>query len=278
MSVGVNEKHREVRDWLGAIFHDSIPQYEISTKTIDILHALMKTNLERDKHIEAQIEDCRLKAKEYYAEGQRLTNILDGVGLQQENLSQSGTMSLRTLSNIAELLQIAEANDSSYLCALSDISQQTLKIEEQRSREHQLFTQLSAKTKSAMLRTQSLNKAVEALREQKEHEAPHVSRKSKQLLFFRKKGGEYRKRIETSMQTLHQSGVDTSVLHQALLIKSKELEELKGSLEPLRARMSSYQSLPPDVPLAKVKLEELRREIETLERQLYQNIDTIHLK
>jgi len=46
----------------------------------------------------------------------RLREILECIGLSQENLSQSGVMAAQTLANVAHLLDVKDTETSRYVC------------------------------------------------------------------------------------------------------------------------------------------------------------------
>lgn len=48
-------------------------------------------------------------------------------------------------------------------------------------------------------------------------------------------------------------------------------------MKPLKDKLEGYHSLPPDISQAKVKVEEAKGQLETLEKQLSVSIDTLHL-
>jgi hypothetical protein len=69
------------------------------------------------------VEDIKRKEIEYNAEGSYMSGILTNLGLSVDSLSQSGTVSVRTLASIASLLQLRDCRAVSYMLALQDHSQ-----------------------------------------------------------------------------------------------------------------------------------------------------------
>ena len=65
--------HFQVSAWLQAVFgSDPVPQYEISSFTVGVLHDLMLKNRLVDRQSALILEDRNQKTEEYAAEGKDL--------------------------------------------------------------------------------------------------------------------------------------------------------------------------------------------------------------
>ncbi|XP_072167164.1 HAUS augmin-like complex subunit 1 [Diadema setosum] len=274
----INDMHREVRGWLQRVFGDlTIPQYEINQRTVTVLYDLMLRSEERDRDRQLLIDDLNQKTEEYHAEASRLSAILQNVGLSPASLSQSGNVSLRTLSNVAQILDLKVASDTNYFLAMTDLSREQIKVEDCRHEENLLNQNLFKKTKSAMIKSDSLKRAMTSLEDQAKEQGPQLEEKTRQAGFYHSKTKEYRNQLEVLEENLTESEVDPSVYHQSLVKLSEHLETLNSKLAPLRAKLESYNDLPPNVSLAKVKIEEAKRELASLEAELSRNIDMMHM-
>lgn len=61
----------QVNSWLSAVFGDqAVPQFEVNTRTVDILYQLAQSSEARCSDTALLIEDLRQKASEYQAEGE----------------------------------------------------------------------------------------------------------------------------------------------------------------------------------------------------------------
>ncbi|XP_041463717.1 HAUS augmin-like complex subunit 1 [Lytechinus variegatus] len=274
----VREKHRDVRCWLEEMFgDDTVPQYEINIKTVSVLHDLMTRCKERDRDKQIVIDDLNEKTVEYNAEEKRLSSILENVCLSPSSLSQSGNVSLRTLSNIAQTLDLQVASASNYYLAMTDLTRELIKLEDKRQEENISNQKLFNKTKIAMIKTESLKKAMVSLEEQAKEEGPKLEDKMRQAGFFQSKSKEYDAQLENLEYKLHETGVEPSLYHQSLVALSQELESLDSRLSPLKAKLDSYQNLPPNESLAKVKVEEAKRQLAAMEAELSRKIDMMHM-
>ncbi|XP_033634493.1 HAUS augmin-like complex subunit 1 [Asterias rubens] len=274
----VSEKHREVRAWLERAFAGApIPQYEINKRTMEILHGLMVKNQERDQEAQIVMEDCQQKTEEYHAEAVRLAGILQSVGLSATSLSQSGNVSLRTLASVAQTLGIKDASTSSYLLATMEMSRVAMETDEARQKEKRLSEQLFTKTKAALIKCNTLKKALQALEDQAEYQGPELEKKGQQAGVLNSKAREYTSQLHQLQAQLDQSSVEPSLYHQSLVKLSEELAALNTELAPLKSKLDSYHNLPPDVSLARVKIEEAKRELGRMEAELSRNIDLMRM-
>ncbi|XP_013389907.1 HAUS augmin-like complex subunit 1 isoform X2 [Lingula anatina] len=274
----LNDKHRQVRVWLEKLYAgDPIPQYEISQRPVEILYELMLKNEQNDRCAQLLIEDDRQKAEEYNLEAVRLAGILQEIGLTTSSLSKSGLVSLRTLTSVAQLLEIKDACDTSFLLGISEISQAQMKISEARNAEQKQTGQLISQTNSALHKTAALKKTIHNLKEQAKYQGPDLEKKAKQAGFLQSKAREYKGHIQKYQTTLSQSGMEPHLYHQALGKKAEELQQLKAKLGPLRLKLDGYHRLPPNISMAKVKIEEVKRDLAVLEAELAKRIDSMHM-
>lgn len=64
----------QVNSWLGAVFGDQpVPQFEVNTRTVDILYQLAQSSEARCSDTALLIEDYKQKASEYQADGEEQT-------------------------------------------------------------------------------------------------------------------------------------------------------------------------------------------------------------
>ncbi|XP_060029800.1 HAUS augmin-like complex subunit 1 isoform X3 [Erinaceus europaeus] len=111
------EKEAQVAAWLKKIFGDHpIPQYEVNSRTTEILHHLSERNRTRDRDMSLVIEDLRQKAGEYEAEAKQLQDFLmESVSLSPANLSSTGSKFLSALVDSAVALETKDTSLASDL-------------------------------------------------------------------------------------------------------------------------------------------------------------------
>lgn len=274
----MNEKYREVEAWLEKIFgNQPVPKYEINSFTLDTLTALMHRNKIQDQSAELVRQDLRIKAEEYGTEADRCSRTLQKLGLSREALSQSGNISLKTLVEASVLLEVQTPSHSNHLLAMSADCEEKMSVANQRRLEQQLCSRLLSKTKAQLKLICCLRKVLENLDEQASLDLPDFEKKGKTTEFLRTKSKEYMQILETLKKELASSGAEPSIYHSTLMKKSEDLTKAKEKLHSLKAKLDSYHALPPDISLARVKIEEVKAELASLEAELAQCIDLMHL-
>lgn len=270
--------HKEVRDWLEKIYcNETIPQYEINERTLEILMKLKQRNEERDGEAQIVIKDYQEKTEEYHAEAERLSAILQIIGLSSTNLSQSGNVSLRALAMAALTLGIKDASITSYFQALTKLATDSLDVEEQRFHDQRTISKLFSRTKEALMKVETLKRSLEQMNEEAKTVGPEMNKKMRQSGFLQNKTKDYSKQMQELKIELEKNGVDPTIYHQNLVKLAEELENIQNKIVPLKSKLDSYRSLPPNISLARVKIEEMRRELATVEAELSKNIDLMHL-
>lgn len=273
----MNEQHQKVRVWLETLFGDEpIPAFEINSKTIQTLSSLVDINTQRDRDTKLLVEDLEQKRNEYASEANRIQTIISSVGLPLGSLSQSGSASIRTLANTALLLDLKDTKMSSYLLGINKLSKELQSSKEERMREKYSSVKLLRKTKAALVKNDSLTKAYETLEEQMSLQEPILKKRAEETGFFKRKSEDYQKRFEELQNYQKQAKFEPSLCHNALEKKYEDVLRLEDELKPMKSKLETYNSLPPDLSLAKVKLEEAKRELAALEEQLTKNIDSLH--
>lgn len=276
MTENMNQRHREVCQWLDAIFGtDAVPSYEINPTTIDCLWKMMKKNEKQDNAINLVIDDLRQKANEYSNEATRIGRMLSGVGLSFNSLSNSGTASLSTLVDMALILRTKDACDTSLMLAISDLYLLISRQAATRKLEEKMSSELQAKKTAILLKNTTLKQRLKLLEDEAAEHDVKMKKGTKQMALLQATGKEERKSIRHLEEKLRSSGVNSELYHSTLIRRSEELKASRETLHSLRAKLDSYQSLPPDLALAKVKVEEARRELAAIEEKITEQFDVM---
>ncbi|XP_031566759.1 HAUS augmin-like complex subunit 1 [Actinia tenebrosa] len=272
------QKHFKVKLWLEGLFGDEpIPQYEINNKTIEILEQMADRNMRCDRDAEIVIEDMVQKTAEYDFEAQRISRILNDVGITLTSLSQSGSHSIKTLSEVSLLLGLKDCSSSSLMLGIANQSCALDAILDERAEEKRVYSRLLAKTKSSLVKANTLQRALETLEEQHTLQKPILDKRSQETGFLQSKAKEYQRIVKELEEYQKSLGLESSIFHENLVKKAEDINLLKEKSKPLKNKLESYQNLPPDLSLAKVKVEEAKRELARLEQQLSSNIDMLHI-
>ncbi|XP_064609839.1 HAUS augmin-like complex subunit 1 [Liolophura sinensis] len=272
------EKHKEVRAWLQCKFAgETIPPYEIREEIVEELYRLMKRNEAKDSEIQLVIDDLRQATSEYKAEAQREGRILNQVGFTPAALSQSGVTSLQTLNGVANALKLRDTSDTSYLLGLAELSDETFKVAEARKNTQHLTHQLQKKTKAVNIRENERKQELSTLDEQAAQQESEFKTKAKEVGFLQMKAKQYSSSLDKTKAVLGQRGLQPSLFHRELVKKAEEIQKVEDKLIPMRAKLKTYNSLPPDLMLTKAKIETLKKDLDELQAELMEGIEELHL-
>ncbi|XP_016325598.1 HAUS augmin-like complex subunit 1 [Sinocyclocheilus anshuiensis] len=101
-----------VSQWLRKVFwQQPVPEFEVNTRTVEILYELAESSETRCREAELLIKDHEQKTEEYGSDGTHLQEVLlQAVGLQAEGLSRSTVDLLSALEGTAEVLKLRDTS------------------------------------------------------------------------------------------------------------------------------------------------------------------------
>eukprot|EP01094_Clydonella_sp_ATCC50884_P011271 TRINITY_DN2107_c0_g1_i1.p1 TRINITY_DN2107_c0_g1~~TRINITY_DN2107_c0_g1_i1.p1 ORF type:complete len:263 (-),score=83.35 TRINITY_DN2107_c0_g1_i1:1151-1903(-) len=228
--------------------------------------SLQRTRLAYDKSLASQY---RALAAEEEAR-------LSSIGLGAQHLSVPGLMHLHQLTSLAIELNIADPRLHSYASALYDLGarewEAALELERLQSSADR-YMALSAHMVTELERVRRIRAVAE-----EQHASNEATLKSHaaNLPYFVSKSKEYLRQINDMKGELQQSGARPHLLHHQLVAIADEIGELDAAMAPGKATLAAYKDLPPDISLARVKLEQEKQRLARLEQQLQEQITSMN--
>ncbi|XP_057312017.1 uncharacterized protein LOC130650130 [Hydractinia symbiolongicarpus] len=265
------KKHFKIRCWLEEIF-SSIPSYEVTEETIAFLHAFLEQNKAMNRLATFHCVDIQTKSEEYKLEGERIKNMLTALGLSIPTLSNAGKSSVKSLADVAMLLDIKDTQKSSYLLAMSNLADDIQNIENLAAKKEDEFNKLVSQMTASLQNVNNVKRYGSKYEEEHTIDESIAEKRRKDTINLRNKADNYASQIIAS-----EVESDPHITHETLLRLAQEVKELKSEVQPLLSKYKMYRSLPPDVNLAKVKIEEAKRQLMKLEAQLQTDIDLLTL-
>lgn len=271
----MGEKIKKVKSWLSSVFGDQpVPEFEVNTRTVDILYQLAQSSEARCSDTALLIEDLKQKAAEYQAEGVHFQDVLvQGVGLSCASLSKVSTDYLSALVDNAMVLGVRDTSLCSFMPAINNHTNVLLEAEKSNRRlERELMTLRKRLSTTLVLRNdlqEDINKTVRA-------QAVESAKAEERLLnmdFVTTKAKELSNRRERAEAQFASRNMDESLTHQAIVQLSEEVTALKNEIIPLNKKLEPYMDLSPNPSLAQVKIEEARRELAAIDSQLEMEMD-----
>ncbi|XP_055994203.1 HAUS augmin-like complex subunit 1 isoform X1 [Sorex fumeus] len=286
------EKEAQVAAWLKKVFGDHpIPQYEVNSRTTEILHHLSERNRVRDRDVSLVIEDLKQKAGEYESEAQHLQDFLmESVSLSPACLSSTGSRYLNALVDSAMTLEAKDTSLTSFIPAVNDLTSklfgtkcknEEIKLELTKLEKNLTATLVLEKCLREFLLVKTLKAVYEKdLKKAELHlstERAKADNRLQNMDFLKAKSEEFRSGIRTTEEELSARGMDSSLSHQSLVALSEKLAELKQQMIPLKKKLESYLDLMPNPSLAQVKIEEAKRELDSIEAELTKKVNMMEL-
>ncbi|XP_046854163.1 HAUS augmin-like complex subunit 1 [Xenia sp. Carnegie-2017] len=271
----MDEKHLKVRSWLESVYQGNvIPPFEVNSTTVSLLYDLACINERKDKAFETIMEELIQRKEEYKHESARLHKITAAVGLS--NLPESSQASVEILANTALNLNLKDTTMSSYILGINNLLRERHLIKKQMKESKYSMKKLLRATKKALLQYNTLKRAYEILENEISLQEPLLKQRRNETDFLKQKSSEYEQQLHHLQSILINVNLKPDLFHKALERKYEDILKVEDELKPLKTKLDNYHSLPPNMSLAKVKLEEARIELETLEEQLTKDIEQIH--
>uniref|UniRef100_A0A3Q0RMV6 HAUS augmin-like complex, subunit 1 n=1 Tax=Amphilophus citrinellus TaxID=61819 RepID=A0A3Q0RMV6_AMPCI len=257
------EKIKKVNSWLGAVFGEqAVPQFEVNTRTVDILHWLAQSSEARCSDTALLIEDLTQKAAEYQAEGAHLQDVLlQSVGLSFASLSKPAADYLSALVENAMVLGVRDTSLGSFMPAVNNLTNELLEAEKSNRRLERELRALRKRLGATLVLRGSLQEDINKTVKTQAVESAKAEERLLNMDFVTAKANELSNRRERSEAQLVSRNMDKSITHQALVQLSEEVTALKKEIIPLKKKLEPYMDLSPSPSLAQVKIEEAKREL-----------------
>ncbi|KAM9632098.1 HAUS augmin-like complex subunit 1 [Trichechus inunguis] len=273
------EKEARVAAWLKKIFRDHpIPQYEVNPRTTEILYHLSERNKARDRDVSLVIEDLKQKASEYESEAKHLQDLLmESVNFSPASLSSTGSRYLNALVDIAVVLETKDTSLTSFIPAVNDLTSDLFRIKYKNEEIELELAKLGKNLTTTLILEKRLQEDLKKAEQHLSTERARVDHRLQNMDFLKAKSEEFRFGIKAAEEQLSARGMDASLSHQSLVALSEKLAELKQQTKPLKKKLESYLDLMPNPSLVQVKIEEAKRELDTIEAELTQKVEMMEL-
>lgn len=273
------EKEVQIAAWLKKIFGDNpIPQYEVNPRTTEILHHLSERNRVRDRDVQLVIQDLKQKASEYESEAKHLQDLLmESVNFSPASLSTTASRYLNALVDSALTLETKDTSLASFIPAVNDLTSDLFRTKSKNEEIKLELTKLEKNLTATLILEKSLQEDLKKAERHLSMERAKADSRLQNMDFLKAKSEEFKSGVRASEEQLSARGMDASLSHQSLVALSEKLAELKRQTVPLKKKLESYLDLMPNPSLAQVKIEEAKRELETIEAELTKKVDMMEL-
>ncbi|XP_029375726.1 HAUS augmin-like complex subunit 1 [Echeneis naucrates] len=269
------EKINKVNSWLSGLFGDQpVPQFEVNTRTVDLLYQLAQSSEARCSDTALLIEDLKQKASEYQADGAHLQDVLlQGVGLSNASLSKPAADYLSALVDNAMVLGVRDTSLGSFMPAVNNLTNEVLEAEKSNRRLERELRALRKRLGATLVLRSTLQEDINKTVKAQAVESATAEERLLSMDFLMVKAKELSNRRERAEAQLVSRNMDKSVTHQAIVQLSEEVTTLKQEIIPLKEKLKPYMDLSPSPFLAQVKIEEAKRELAAVDSELEMKVD-----
>ncbi|XP_028322968.1 HAUS augmin-like complex subunit 1 isoform X1 [Gouania willdenowi] len=241
------EKMKTVNNWLSSVFGDQpLPQFEVNTRTVDVLHQLAQGSEARCRETTLMVEELQQKAAEYQAEGSHLQDVLlHGVGLSCASLSKAATDYLSALVDTGMVLGVRDSSLGSVMSALNDHTNHLLEAQKSNRKLERELRTLRKKLGGTLVLRSNLQEDINKTAKSQAVEGAKAEERLLNMDFVAAKVKELNNRREKSEAQLLSRNMDKSLTHQAIVQLSEDVVALKNEIIPLKKKLEPYMDLSP---------------------------------
>ncbi|KAJ8287012.1 hypothetical protein GJAV_G00045990 [Gymnothorax javanicus] len=271
------EKITKVSQWLTKIFGDQTPpEYEVNTRTVDILFQLAENSESRCNEVSLIIEDKKQKATEYQSDGCHLQKVVfEAVGLSSGSMEKPASDYLSALDASAMALKVRDTSLASFVPAINDQTNVLLEAEKRDRLLQRELTILREKLGTILVLRRTLQEDLKKTVKNQEVENARAEERLLNMDFVKAKSKDLSYRKHILEEQLASRKMDKSLTHQAILEVSEKIAELEQEILPLKKKLESYRDLTPSPSLAIVKIEEAKRELASIDAEFDMKVDSI---
>lgn len=245
-----------------------VPPFEINSQTVDVLFGLALFNKQREVDVQLLIEDAHEKAAHYKQEADKMENIMSTIGLSIDRLPPAGVTSLASLASLALTLDTKDTSLASYYLSLQDLDEELHDVSKKREEQQASLSGLLEKTRLAVARLDKMSKTLLEYQGESDQQKQAMNERMSEVRYLQGKTAECHATMQKLKEEISASGVSNEITHSALVKLNKEWKVVHEKTEPLLESLKKYHQLPPDATLAKIKIDDARREVARLNQQI----------
>lgn len=272
----LSHKQELVFKWLQDIFADEpVPSFNQSITFICHLYELITHELDVQRKFTAHSEFIATCVKDYNEDLDRAVSTVHRLGLSHCVTSPDNATT--NLAFIASDLSLSALDDSAYLLALTDLLLNKEETAGQvQSLNKRMYEERQELTDAIKLSAQ-LDCLLSKVSERQAEDESAMKGLSRETEFLQNKVVKYEADQRKQERRVSHAGVSRNLTHSKLVSDFNELQEFTGQTERTKSELAKFADLPPDIDLARVRLEVAKSELRDLEDALAKQIDISHL-
>ncbi len=182
------------------------------------------------------------------------------------------------LAEVAQILDVDHPEEVAISLALGEVLDKTARIPLEDLEREEEEKELQKGRLSALERVSKSQDQLRAEEKEAVKRKDRAAQAAKKAAFLREKQRDYARAAAKHEQELGRGGMRTELRHEKLRAAAEEVAKLEEEeLAPLREKLRGFQSLPPDLELAKLKVAEAEEELAELTQKLTSEINMLHI-
>eukprot|EP00897_Mesotaenium_endlicherianum_P009717 jgi/Mesen1/8774/ME000524S08068 len=256
-----------LKDAYGAIGKD-VPEHALSQTNLEELHKRAILSGQSTEATKIVTADYIETTREHQNEALRVGELVEAVGLSERELSEQGQKDVKQLARLANTLDLPDTELSSYMVGLVALSQRRAQVEERRAQAGKMLKQLRQRNQTALSLYAQLRRVLEESEDGAVHQEQEMQQWERNLQVLGLKQDQYTKQVAILQAKLERDRYSPEISHGQLTRLSEQLKEVQRKARPVEEMLLSYEGLPPDKELAKLAIEEKKREIVEAQQRL----------
>ncbi|XP_035228023.1 WPP domain-interacting tail-anchored protein 2-like [Stegodyphus dumicola] len=257
----------EFQQWLKELFEgetESIPEFIPDENSLKLLSSIISKNKEAEKDAKEVIEAEKRLAEYYDNQSNEMCEILNGNLLP---LNHEVSERVEKLAAVAYKMNLKEPTITNFFLGASVACENGLRRKEKQTiKDYNTFL-LEKKISDTKMMNDMLKREIEDVKKVLHIQNSLDNNFNENTSFVMHKIEDYKSRMKKLERRLESAEYDSMFSHSDLVKKAEDINFLEKEVECLRAKLDSYQSLPPNEMLTRLKIEEAQVELERLQNQ-----------
>lgn len=267
--------YQKVQEWLEGIYGcNSVPDFEVNAKTVSILYKIMMSNISSNKDASELYKHQEQLSELYTSGGGKVNESLKLAGIEMDKLSNPCQLAVRSLSLATCYLDLKSPSTTNFLVGLNNLSRQQMDSSKESRTVVHLMSHFTKRLNSVLHTNQQLQRDLKTKEGLSKMLELQEDKRARQTEFLQGKQGEYGCTIKSLEDAQISCGASSDIYHKTLVTKSEEIKQVEAKLSEITAKLKSFQNLPPNENLARLKVEESKEELLKLEAELQMKIST----
>ncbi|KAI9136452.1 hypothetical protein BKA69DRAFT_148311 [Paraphysoderma sedebokerense] len=243
-----------------------LPPFEKDSTTLSILWNVYCQDMESQKLTTIKMEANKKLYEDWKTTADRLNKILGSYGISKtSSFSKTTQKHLSLLAELADVLDIGDGKTTSYYKAILRLQSDKRKSENDFQSIMTSIDRLKSKREELSVEFEKLNRLTQKLRLRADEDEQSIKEYRRNFTMLQYKESEYKDKLTRLEETYSAHPIHThSLRYPHLLSLQNTVSEAQSRLSNDKNKLHSFNGLPPDLDLARLKVLEASKQLEEL--------------